>query len=307
MNWEYSTYEYGLSAVLLTSAMFGMGATLEVKDFGRVFKSPKGLFLIITMQIVVMPFVAVLLAKLFSLPPEIVVGMVLIAALPGGLFSNLVTYIGKGNVALSVSATAVTSMGCLMTTVFVLKIFSAADLPADFSMPATAILIEVGLCLLLPLFLGMVFHRLAPQASPKVSSWCVRASVVLLLLIVVAALTAGRLDLAAYGWKIPLALIVFALIALWLTYGMAVLIRLNVDDSFTVAIEVLMRNAHLGLLLKAVLFPSSDSQHLDIADGVLYTLFLYGAISLVISGSEICGKYKKLGPIFGRSQKREPT
>jgi len=305
MNWDYATYEYALSAALLTCAMFGMGATLKFSDFRGVFRAPRGLCLTIAMQIVVMPFVAILLAKLFALPTGIAVGMVLVAALPGGLFSNLATFIGKGNLALSVSATAVTSLGCLLTTVFVLKIFTAADLPADFSMPAGAILTEVAFCLLLPLVLGMVFYRMAPKASPKVSAWCVRASVVILLLIVVAALMAGRLQLTAYGWRTPVVLFLFAMIALWFTYGMAFLNRLNVDDSFTVAIEVLMRNVQLGLLLKAALFPASDTQHQEIADGVLYTLLLYGAITVVISASEIIGKFNKLGPIFGRSPKSE--
>ena len=307
MNWDYATYEYALSAALLTCAMFGMGASLKVQDFFGVIKSPWGLCLIIVMQIVAMPLVAVLLAKLFALPTGIAIGMVLVAALPGGLFSNLVTYLGKGNVALSVAATAVCTVGSLLTTVFVLKIFAATELPENFSMPAGAILTEVGLCLLLPLVLGMIFHRMAPVVSPKVSVWCVRASVVLLTLIVIAAFMAGRLNLAAYGWKSPLVLFLFGMIALWFSYGMAVLIGLNVHDSFTVAIEVLLRNAHLGLVLKASLFPSSDTQHLELADGVLFTLLVYGGIGLAIAASEIYGKHKKLGPIFGRLRKGEPA
>ena len=73
------------------------------------------------------------------------------------------------------------------------------------------------------------------------------------------------------------------------------------------AIEVLLRNAHLGLVLKASLFPSSDTQHLELADGVLFTLLVYGGIGLAIAVSEIYGKHKKLGPIFGRLRKGEPA
>ena len=303
MNWDYASIEYSISAALLVCAMFGMGATLTVKDFLGVLKAPRGLFLVLGIQIIAMPIVAIMLAKIFDLPAGITIGMVLVAALPGGLFSNLVTWFGKGNIALSVSATAVCTVACLFTTVFVLKTFATTELPPDFSMPAVRILYEVLFCLMLPLLLGMSCYRLFPTASPRISIFCVRASVLLLLLILVAALSAGRFELRAFGWKSPLILLLFALIALWFTYGTAALIRLNTDDSFTVSIEVLIRNIHLGVLLKAALFPASDAQHMELADGVLYVLILYGGISLVVAGSEVFAKYNKLGPIFGRELK----
>jgi BASS family bile acid:Na+ symporter len=304
MNWDYATYEYFLSAALLICAMFGMGATLSAKDFLGVLKAPKGLCLIIVMQIVVMPVIAIMLARIFELPTGITVGMVLVSALPGGLFSNVLTFLGRGNIALSVSATAVCTVGCLFSTVAVLKIFAATELPDDFSMPAGKILAEVGLCLLLPLLLGMTLHRAAPRLAPKVTVFCLRASWVMLVIIVSAALLAGRLDLTAYGWKSPLVLILFGMIALWLSYAAAFLFRLSIDDTFTVGVEVVVRNSHLGILLKAALFSSSDTQHLEIADGVLYTVLLYAGICLLITISEVVAKRKKLGPVFGRTRKR---
>lgn len=306
MNWDYATYEYSLSAALLICAMFGMGATLNARDFLGVLKSPQGLFLIIAMQIVVMPLVAIMLASAFDLPTGIAVGLVLVSALPGGLFSNVLTFLGRGNVALSVSATAVCTVGSLFTTVAVLKIFAATELPDDFSMPTGRILSEVGLCLLLPLSLGMVFYRAAPQWAPKASVICIRASWVMLILIVAGAFLAGRLDLLAYGWKSPLALILFGMIALWLSYAAAFLIRLTIDESFTVAVEVVVRNTHLGILLKAALFSSRDTQNLEIADGVLYTVLLYGGISLLITITEVFAKRRMLGPIFGRTRENPP-
>ena len=303
MYWDYAAYEYVLSAALLICAMFGMGATLNARDFLGVIKSPQGLCLIVAMQIVVMPLVAIMLARFFELPAGIAIGMVLVSALPGGLFSNVLTFLGRGNVALSVSATAVSTVGCLFTTVTVLKIFAATELPDDFSMPAGRILAEVGLCLLLPLLLGMVLHRTAPRLAPKATMFCLRASWVLLVIIVSAALLAGRLDLTAYGWKSPLVIVLFGMIALWLSYAAAFFIRLSIDDSFTVAVEVVVRNSHLGILLKAALFSSSDTQHLEIADGVLYTVLLYAAVCLMITISEVVAKRKMLGPVFGRLRK----
>ena len=126
----------------------------------------------------------------------------------------------------------------------------------------------------------------------------------MLVLIVSAALLAGRLDLTAYGWKSPLVLILFGLISLWLSYAAAFLIRLSIDDTFTVAVEVVVRNSHLGILLKAALFSSRDTEHLEIADGVLYTVLLYAGVCLLITISEVVAKRKMLGPVFGRTRKR---
>ena len=304
MDWDFATYEYALSVVLLVTAMFGMGATLQFKDFLGVITSPRGLLLIIGLQIAVMPCVALLLGQLFDLPPGIAAGMVLVSALPGGLFSNLITYFGRGNVALSISATAVATVGCLITTVFVMKIFAPAELPAGFSMPASKILGEVTFCLTLPLILGMILHVHLPKISLSISRFCVRFSLVLLLLVIIAALSAGRLDFSDYGWKTPLVLFLFAMIALWLTYGATAIARMNTDDSFTIAMEVMIRNIHLGVLLKASLFPASDLQHAALADGVFYTLLVYGIFALGISISEIIGKYKPTRSHFWRPEKR---
>ena len=302
MDWDYATFEYILSAALLICAMFGMGATLNAKDFLGILKSPQGLCLVIVMQIVVMPLVAMLLARVFALPTGVAIGMVLVSALPGGLFSNVLTFLGRGNLALSVSATAVSTVGCLFTTVTVLKIFAATELPDDFSMPAGRILTEVTLCLLLPLLLGMSLHRIAPHRARQTSVFCVRTSWMLLVLFVCVAILAGRLDLMAYSWRSPLAIVIFCLSALWLSYAATFLLGLTTDDSFTVAIEVVVRNSHLGILLKAALFSSRDTSNLEIADGVLYAVLVYAAVCLLVSISEVFAKRKKLGPIFGRNQ-----
>ncbi len=303
MNWDYAWFEYGLSASLLCFAMFGMGATLRVGDFRRVARSPQGILLVLVMQTLGLPLTALLLTMIFPLPTGVAVGMILVAALPGGLFSNLITFVGKGNVALSVSATAVCTVSCLFTSVFVLKTFAASELPDDFSMPAGKILGEVVFCMLLPLVLGMVFFRLAPRVAPRVAWFCVWFSVVLLLAVVIAAMGAGRLNVWNYGWLSPLVLTLFAIIALWLTYGIAKVIGMNTNDSFTVVIEVLIRNAHLGVLLKASLFPAGNSEHQAMADGILYTLFIYSLIVLLIAAMEVNAKLRHWGPIFRHQEK----
>ena len=159
--------------------------------------------------------------------------------------------------------------------------------------------------MMLPLVLGMAFFRISPRLAPGTALFCVWFSVVLLLAVVITAMGAGRLNVWSFGWLPPLVLTLFAIIALWLTYGVATLIGMNTDDSFTVVIEVLIRNAHLGVLLKASLFPAADSAHREMADGVLYTLFIYSLIVLVIAAMEIHAKQRGWGPIFRKQEKRQ--
>lgn len=299
---EYAQVEYLLSAALLVVAMFGMGATLRPADFQGVVRAPQGILLVIVMQVLVTPLLAIVLARAFSLPSEIAVGMLLVAALPGGLFSNVMVFVGRGNVALSVSATALCTLGCLVTTTFVLKTFGSSQLPAEFAMPLGRILFEISLCLLLPLTLGMVFHRVCPDRSPGTANLCIRGSLVLLALIIIGSATSGRVDLRQFGWWSPVAIILLQLVTIWLCYLFGAVLRIPISDSFTVAIEVVVRNSHLGILLKAALFPAGDG---SLGGGVMFVVLFYGFASLLVGGFEVFAKRRYLG-LFARYKPSQP-
>lgn len=301
MTFEYAQFEYFLSAALLVLAMFGMGTTLRPKDFAGVARAPQGVLLVIFLQILVTPLLAIALARAFFLPREVALGMLLVAALPGGLFSNVMAYLGRGNVALSVSATAISTLGCLVTTTFVLKTFGSTQLPQTFSMPTGKILSEISLCLLLPLMLGMAFLRMWPQRACQTSKLCIRGSLVLLGLIIVGSAMSGRLDVGRYGWRTPVAIVLFQMMGIWCCYLFGAIVRLPLADSFTVAIEVVVRNAHLGVLLKASLFPASSGEAGLIGNGVLYVVLFYGLASLAVGGIEVLAKRRYWG-LFGRTR-----
>lgn len=300
MTFEYAQFEYLLSAALLVLAMFGMGTTLRPVDFAGVARAPQGVLLVIFLQILVTPLLAIALSRVFSLPREVAIGMLLVAALPGGLFSNVMAFLGRGNVALSVSATAICTLGCLVTTTFVLKTFGSTQLPQDFSMPTGRILSEISLCLLLPLTLGMVFLRVWPQHARQTAKLCIRGSLVLLALIIMGSASSGRLDIGQFGWRTPIAIVLFQLSAIWICYLLGAIVRLPIADSFTVAIEVVVRNAHLGVLLKASLFPAGGGEAGLIGNGVLYVVLFYGLASLAIGGFEVLAKRRHWG-LFARS------
>lgn len=295
MSWDFATIEYLLAAALLICAMLGMGTSLTPREFRNVARSPRAVVLTLAMQVLVTPLIAIAVARVFNLPSGVAIGMLLVAALPGGLFSNILSYIGRGNVALSVSATAVSTMLCLVTTAFVLRVFGSTQLPESFSMPVGRIVFEITGCLLLPLSVGMVLRKRLPAHCGQIGKICLRGSIVLLALIIAINIASGRLSLWQYGWRTPAAFALFALFSMWASYLLGFLLRLSHADAFTVVIEVLVRNAHLGLLLKASLFPASVGGGNSTVDGVLYAILLYGLLSLGFGGWEVFVRRQGIG------------
>jgi BASS family bile acid:Na+ symporter len=161
-------------------------------------------------------------------------------------------------------------------------------------MPVVRILFEIMCCLLLPLGLGMLTRRYLPAVHAKLGTICIRCSVVLLAIFIVGCLTSGRVDVRAYDWRTPAALIAFSVVSYYLCFPLGLLLRLRVDDMVTVGLEVVVRNAHLGILLKASLFPAVAGVADPIADGVLYVILFYGGVSIVFGGIQVIGRRVEL-------------
>ena len=295
---DFAFFEYYLSAVLLVTAMVGMGATLTPVEFARVIKQPQGVATVLVAQVLATPLFALSLAYLLGLPPGVSFGLLLVAALPGGLFSNLLTFLGRGNVALSITATGLSTLLCLVSTALILRVVGGAQLSADFAMPVGRILVEIAGFLLAPLLLGMLIRGFWPQRAGTVSRIFLWISMACLVIFVIGAIASGRLQLARYGWVTPIALVLFAIGSLWIGVGIGALFRLAPDDRFTASIEVVVRNGNLGLLLKASIFPAVAGVHDPIGDGVLYVILFYAGFCLVVAMYEVWMKRMKWGLLY---------
>jgi BASS family bile acid:Na+ symporter len=295
MAWFYEVSEFYLTTALTVCAMFGMGATLTVRDFLAVLRAPQSVLLVMAMQVLVTPLLAIGLSRLFQLDAGVAVGLLLVSALPGGLFSNVLSYLGRGNMALSISATAVSTLACLVTTTFVLTTFGQEYFPAEFEMPVGSIISTIGLFLLLPLAAGMVVRRHWPRHHQMIAKSFIRLSVVLLFALIVAGLASNRISPFQYGWRSPAAMVVFSTVSIWLCYLFGVLIRMPLANSFTVCIEVVVRNVHLGVLLKSRLFPAGTAESDAIGYAVLYVILVYGIISLCYGCFEIVSRNRGWG------------
>lgn len=278
----YPRLEYLLAAAQLVLAMVGMGATLTVRDFLDVFKSPRGLSFGILAQLLLVPALAWGVAGILGMPPGVATGLVLVAAMPGGAMSNVFTYLGRGNVALSISMTAVSTTLCLVTAPLILRFLARGYLPPDFDMPTGMVILEIGWSLLLPLTIGLLVGHYAPKFKESFSKYTIRASVFFMVNIILASLGSGRIQVTAYGLWVPVAVVAFAVAAQIASLVLGWVIRLTDPDNLAVGVEVTVRNINLALLLKASLFPIVPGGDNSLADAVLFVILYYGGTSLTV-------------------------
>lgn len=287
----YVEHEYWFAATQLILAMLGMGATLTGKDFRDVVREPLAVSLGTIVQIVAVPLTAFLFLRLLGVHDGVAVGIALISAIPGGTTSNIFTFFARGNSALSISVTAITTLACLISTPLILSLLISGYLPADFSMPKTQIIREIALTLLLPLAMGMLYLYLYPRSAPVLSKWSIRGSLLGILLIVIGSGLAGRLNLEAFGSGNLLLVLLFTVSLSLMAYLVPRLMRLSRPDSIAIEFEVIVRNVNLGVLIKASIFPAAASATAQLGDMVLFTLLLYGALQMLV-GAVLIGLYR---------------
>ena len=288
----YIAHEFWFAAAQLVLAMLGMGATLTINDFAEIAREPKAFSVGAALQIVAVPLVAFLFLLLLDLSPlaagvGLVVGLALCAAIPGGTVSNIFTHLAYGNVPLSIAITAVTTLACLLTTPLVLDLLIAQHMPPDFRMPIVRIAKDIFFWLLLPLALGMLYLRLWPTSAAQFSTGCIRASLFVIVLIVLGSLGAGRIDFVAFGSLNVLLVLLFVGVLTGLGLLVPRLASLQRADCTAIGIEIAVRNTNLALLIKASLFPAVVGVADPLADSVLFTILLYGGVMLLIGAYRV--------------------
>jgi len=287
---HYPDYHYLVASTQLVLAMLGMGATLMARDFIEIVEEPKPMLTGALYQLLGIPLLTLAVTAFITLPPEIVVGMFMLAAMPGGSMSNVYTFLGKGNAALSVALTGLMTLAALLTAPFILKTFAAADLPPDIPMPTGVIMREIALFLLIPLSVGMLIRRATTKAI-IFSKWSIRASLLFLAILVVGSLGSGTLDITSYGLKIPLLIVAFCVvIQLGIQLISRKILKFTRRDTTALAVESSMKNINLGLLISASLFSLEGSE--NFGTGVLFVLLVYGGASLFASAGPALRNYR---------------
>lgn len=242
---EYFTWIGSYITILLGIVMFGMGMTLKLDDFKLILQHPKGVIIGIVSQFVVMPLLAFALAKIFNLPPEIAVGVILVGCCPGGTSSNVMTFLAKGNTALSVTITSCTTLLAPFVTPALIYLLASEWLPVSFM----AMFMSVIKVVLIPIVLGIVAQFLFRPIVEKSIDILPTVSVIAIVMIVAAVVSGSRDKILETG------LIIFAIVILHNGLGyligflVAKLFKLQYDNQKAISIEVGMQNSGLGAQL----------------------------------------------------------
>lgn len=286
----------------LACALFGMGATLALRDFVDVLRDPRGIAIGLGLQMVFVPLLALLFTWGFQMSPGWAVGLLLVSVVPGGAMSNLFTFLGRGNTPLSISLTVAATILCIVAVPGLLSILAPSYLPDEFSFPVGRIVRDIFLYLLVPLAAGMVVYRALPNQATRISQWAIRATLVLLATIVISSLGSGRIKVAEYGWAPPLQIVLFGIcLAILVPWACRLLGRYD-DDTVAIGIEVTIRNVGVGLLLFPFFFPGEEAQgHL------LYTCLFYSGISAFLAVPLLLLHRHRRSPVLGARPFRRPS
>ncbi|MBR0556584.1 bile acid:sodium symporter family protein [Ciceribacter sp. L1K23] len=259
--------------LILIVIMFSLGLELGPRDFAEVALRPKAFALGAFNQMLVVPLAAFVLAMLFSLPPELAVGLMILAASPGGVLSNSATRLAGGNVALSISLTAVISLAATLTlplvVAFAVGYFRGAEAPA---LDVTGLGLTVFVLTAAPVGLGVLVRRYFPRFVAKSSAAIARFSMWLFLVTIVAAVIANWqafADNIGSLWPVLIALNATLLAVGCLTASLA---RLPARDMTAIAIETGTQNGALGIAVGLAVAATSTGLPDTTLPSVIYSI-----------------------------------
>ena len=227
---------------LLQIIMFGMGTAMSIKDFAGVIRMPKAVGIGLACQLTIMPIIGFTIASLFSFPPEIAAGIILVGCSPSGLASNVMAYIAKSNLALSVSLTAVATLLAPITVPFLMKIFAGEFIPIDF----WAMMLSITKIVILPIIAGLVFNHFFHGKVAWLDRAMPMVSMVAIGIIITVITAAGQKYLIEIGLLLLLASLIHNLLGFLLGYNACKLFKLDEKSCRSVAFEAGMQNTGLA-------------------------------------------------------------
>ena len=232
----------GLITPLIQIIMFGMGTSMSAKDFVAVIKTPRGVFIGIAAQFLIMPGMGYLLASTTNFPPEIAAGIVLIGCSPSGLASNVMSYLAKANLALSLTITSIATLLAPVLTPLLMKLLAGEFIQIDM----LGMMWDISKMIIIPIGAGLLFNKLLSGKAKWLDDAMPVVSMAGIALIIVVITAAGRNSLLEIGGLLILVVLIHNVFGYFLGYWFARLFKMPERDARTVAIEVGMQNGGLA-------------------------------------------------------------
>lgn len=232
-------------ALLLGIIMFGMGMTLKADDFKLAFMKPVPIIIGVVLQFLVMPTLGFIIAVLLKLSPEIAAGIVLVGACPGGTASNVMVYLSRGNTALSIAMTTISTLLAPILTPYLILFYAQKWLPID----STKLFISILQMVLFPVILGLVIKKFLPKIANKGEKWTPTISVLAIMAIIACVVALNVKNIITTGIVIFIAVVLHNSTGLFLGYVIARLAKQEARNCRAISIEVGMQNSGLGAAL----------------------------------------------------------
>jgi len=240
----------------LAFIMFSLGLGLTGADFLRVIKQPKDFFVGAISQIILLPIVAFILVKIWPISPELAIGVMIIAAAPGGVTSNVLTSFAKGDVALSISLTAIISLLSVITVPFIL--ISSLNLLGSESIVQNISLISMAISMFLivtvPVVIGMIFRKFTENIAIKFELIAKKISVVLFIIVLLGAILAEKDNIVSYFADAGLITLVLNILMMIIAFYVAQLLGTGIPQKKCIAIECGLQNGTLAIFVGTTLF-----------------------------------------------------
>ena len=257
----------------LAFIMFTLGLGLSISDFSNVFKKPKNFLVGLVSQLIFLPIVGLVLVIIWPLPIEIAIGIMLIAAAPGGVTSNILTFFARGDVALSVSLTAVMSLLSAISVPIVLAI--SIGLIGDSSLPEsislTGIALSMFLIVTLPVLLGMGVRSFLNSLTLKIEKSARFISTLLFVLVLLGAILAERENVVSYFAQTGLVVLTLNILMMLIAFYWSGFFGTGISQKKAIAIECGLQNGTLAIFVGTTVFGGG----LYIIPAATYSLIMY--------------------------------
>ncbi|MBR5688261.1 MAG: bile acid:sodium symporter family protein [Prevotella sp.] len=237
---------------LLGLIMFGMGLTLKPEDFHVVLMRPKDVLLGCLAQFTVMPLLAWVLAKVFALPDELALGVILVGCCPGGTASNVITYLAKGDLALSVGMTAMSTILAPLLTPLLVWLMAGTMVDVD----TAGMLLSILYVVIAPIIAGIIIQRLFPSFTRKAVAYLPAFSTLMIAAVVAMVVSHTANRLLSAGLMVVIVVMLHNLLGLTIGYGVGRLLGLPREKRVALSIEVGMQNSGLASSLATIHFAS---------------------------------------------------
>jgi len=258
----------------LAFIMFALGLGLTGSDFLRVVRQPRDFFVGAFSQIIFLPIIAFILVKIWPIAPELAIGVMIIAAAPGGVTSNLLTSFAKGDVALSISLTAIISLLCVITIPFIVltsvTLLTESNITQDISLISMAR--DMFIIVTVPVILGMLFRRFASGISLKFELIAKKISTLLFVLVLLGAIAAERENIVSYFAQAGFITLVLNVVMMIVAYFVAQSFASGTKQKKCITIECGLQNGTLAIFVATSIFGGG----MYVIPAATYSLIMFG-------------------------------